>query len=141
MEGDLVAIGSDEWLLADDMRALRARRKPSGVRLLPARDPFLQQRDRERLLSEKKERALLWRPVRAPGLLMLDGEAAAIWKASRERDNLTITVQSFAPPARIGPARSVGRSRVHRTVPWSRESPRLIPGLTERLPARHRDRE
>jgi hypothetical protein len=102
MEGDLVAIGSDEWLLADDMRALRARRKPSGVRLLPARDPFLQQRDRERLLSEQKERALLWRPVGAPGLLMVDGEAAAIWKASRERDNLTITVQPFAPlPASV----------------------------------------
>jgi hypothetical protein len=33
---------------------------------------------------------------------MVDGEAAAIWKASRERDNLTITVQPFAPlPASV----------------------------------------
>jgi hypothetical protein len=97
MEAELVAIDSDEWLLADDVRALQARRKPSGVRLLPARDPYLQQRDRERLLPEQKERKLLWRPVGAPGLVMVDGEAAAIWKASRARDTLTVTVQRFVP--------------------------------------------
>jgi hypothetical protein len=102
MEAELVAIDSGEWLLADDVRALQARRKPSGVRLLPARDPYLQQRDRERLLPEQKERKLLWRPVGAPGLVMVDGKAAAIWKASRDGDTLTITVQRFVPlPASV----------------------------------------
>ena len=74
---------SGERLLAEDLRALKARRKPSGLRLVPAHDPFLQQRDRERLPPDQKSRRLLWRPVGAPGLLLVDGKAAGVWKANR----------------------------------------------------------
>jgi glyoxylase-like metal-dependent hydrolase (beta-lactamase superfamily II) len=93
---ELADDASGERLLAEDLRALKARRKPSGVRLVPAHDPFLQQRDRERLLPDQKNRRLLWRPVGAPGLLV-DGKAARAWKANREGEVLKITVQPFAP--------------------------------------------
>jgi hypothetical protein len=96
IETELVDDDSGERLLAEDLRALKARRKPSGVRLMPAHDPFLQQRDRERLLPDQKKRKLLWRPVGAPGLLLVDGKAAGVWKASRDGGLLNLTVQPFA---------------------------------------------
>ncbi|HSJ85043.1 MAG TPA: winged helix DNA-binding domain-containing protein [Acidimicrobiia bacterium] len=96
IETDLVDDDSGERLLAEDLRALKARRKPSGVRLVPAHDPFLQQRDRERLLPDQKKRKLLWRPVGAPGLLLVDGKAAGVWKSSRDGEILNVTVEPFA---------------------------------------------
>ena len=97
IESELVDDDSGERLLAEDLRSLKARRKPSGVRLVPAHDPFLQQRDRERLLPDQEKRKLLWRPVGAPGLLLADGKAAGVWKASRDGEVLNLTVQPFAP--------------------------------------------
>lgn len=96
IEAELVDDGSRERLLTEDLKALQARRKPSGVRLVPAHDPYLQQRDRDRLLPDQTQRRLLWRPVGAPGLLMIDGKAAGIWKATKNGKTLTLTVQAFA---------------------------------------------
>jgi hypothetical protein len=124
VETELVDDDSGERLLAEDLRALKAQRKPSGVRLLPAHDPFLQQRDRHRLLPDQKQRRLLWRPVGAPGLVLVDGTPAGLWKASRQGEILTVTVQPFAPISKsvrhmvadeaeaIAPFRGAGRAVV-----------------------------
>jgi hypothetical protein len=97
IDTELVGDDSGERLLAEDLRALKARRKLSGVRLVPPHDPFLQQRDRDRLLPDQENRRLLWRPVGAPGLLLVDGKPTGVWNANRDGEILNITVQPLAP--------------------------------------------
>ena len=98
--GDLAQVrveGSTEWLLASDLDALASPPRPTGVRLLPPQDPFLQQRDRERLLPDKEQRRRLWRPVGGPGLVLVDGEPAGVWNAQVDKGTLNITVNAFVP--------------------------------------------
>ena len=73
-----------------------ARRADRGC-LLPAHDPFLQQRDRQRLLPDRELRRRLWRPVGSPGLVLIDGQARAIWSSHRKGRNLSVIVEPFGP--------------------------------------------
>jgi Winged helix DNA-binding domain len=86
-----------ELLLAADIDDLASPAEPTGVRLLPAHDPFLQQRDRYRLLPDSELRKRLWRPVGSPGLVLIDGQAKAIWSSHREGKTLRIIVDPFGP--------------------------------------------
>jgi len=99
IEAELVQVSADEspaWLLAADTNALTAPVEPTGARLLPAHDPYLQQRDRERLLPDRELRRKLWRPVGSPGLVLLDGQAAGIWTSQRDGRALKVLVEPFA---------------------------------------------
>ena len=82
-------------LLAADVDALTTPGEPEGVRLLPTQDPFLQQRDRERLLPDPQHRRRLWRPVGAPGLVLVDGQPVGTWSSRRNGKELTVTVDPF----------------------------------------------
>jgi hypothetical protein len=86
---------SRAWLLAADRRKLDSPPRASGVRLLPVLDPFLQQRDRGMLLEDERARKRLWRPVRGPGAVLVDGEIVGIWRVRKSRSRLDVSVEPF----------------------------------------------
>jgi hypothetical protein len=98
VDGELVEVHGAEggaWLLSSDQKAIESPPRPSGVRLLPAQDPFLQQRDRTVLLKDEVARKKLWRPVRGPGAVLVDGEIVGVWQARKAGSRLQMTVEPF----------------------------------------------
>jgi hypothetical protein len=98
LDGELARVdvdGSAGWLLADDLDVLAGAPPPTGTRLLPPQDPFLQQRDRDRLLPDEAQRRRLWRPVGGPGLVLQDGDPVAVWSAQTRGKALNVTVAPF----------------------------------------------
>ncbi|HEY8583354.1 MAG TPA: crosslink repair DNA glycosylase YcaQ family protein [Capillimicrobium sp.] len=67
-----------------------------GLRLLGAGDPVLQTRDRERLVPDAALRKRGWAPSGAPGVVLLDGAVAGLWRARKQGRRLTITVEPVA---------------------------------------------
>jgi hypothetical protein len=95
---ELVEVDLEEgraWLLASDRKTLESPPNPSGIRLLPVQDPFLQQRDRATLLKDEGARKRLWRAVSGPGAVVVDGEIVGLWRARTAGSRLKLTVESF----------------------------------------------
>jgi hypothetical protein len=88
---------ADGWalLLASDRRALESPPTPSGVRLLPAQDPYLQQRDRATIVEDERARKRLWQAVRGPGAVLAAGDIVGTWRARTSRSRLQVTVEPF----------------------------------------------
>jgi hypothetical protein len=82
------------WILTADLDALRSPPTPRGVRLLPPRDPYTQQRDRETIVDKKYHRDV-WKTVGEPGTVLADGRIAGIWRPRKSGRRLTITVTAF----------------------------------------------
>ena len=83
---------------AEDVRALGSPRAAKGTRLIPARDPYLQQADRETLVPDAAVRKRLFRAVASPGAVLRDGALAGMWKGKAGRKGtLEITVDRLAP--------------------------------------------
>jgi hypothetical protein len=86
--------GRKTWLPSDAMADLAAAEQPAGVRFLPAMDPLIQARDRDVLVPERTRQKEVWRPLGNPGVLLVDGEIAGVWRAKmsgRKRVDLTVT--------------------------------------------------
>jgi len=99
IEPELVQVNAKrrptEWLLSADVEAASSPPEPTGVRLIPAQDPFLQQRDRDRLVPDRDLRRRLWRPVGAPGLVLVDGQPKGVWTSQRRGRSIQFTVDPF----------------------------------------------
>ena len=93
MEVDLDgrAAGRDE-----DMAALQAPPPPRGLRLLPAEDPFLAQRDRATLLPDRRHQAQVWEAPVRPGVVLWDGWPVATWQAGTQDRTLVVDVSPLA---------------------------------------------
>ena len=63
-----------------------------GVRLLPPRDPYLQQYDRATLVPDPQLRQRLLRPVASPGAVLQDGRLSGLWRARAKGRKLELTV-------------------------------------------------
>jgi hypothetical protein len=89
LEGSLVPVRSplgDEWLLADDERAMRAAETAdAAARLLPSGDAYylLDRKERELLVPRADRRALLWTSRVWPGALLVEGEIRGTWRRSQ----------------------------------------------------------
>ena len=81
-----------------------SRETCAGVRFLPASDPWLLDRDRSTLVPDKAARQVLWRPAGSPGVVLVDGEAAAVWRTSTRGGRLTLRLVPLAG----GPALDTG---------------------------------
>jgi Winged helix DNA-binding domain len=95
---DLVEVDVDgrrAWIPEPDVPTLHAARRPSGVRLLPPSDPFLQARDRALLLPDPADRKLLWPVLGPPGAVLADGEIAGVWRTRAAGKRLRIRVTLF----------------------------------------------
>ncbi len=78
----------DAWILAADEPAFHdPPDDPAPVRLLPSGDTFFLYggADRELLVPDAGQRALLWPSRVWPGALVLDGEVAGTWRRSDEQ--------------------------------------------------------
>jgi hypothetical protein len=89
-----VEFGGTSWILTEDLAALRSAPTPKGVRLLPPRDPYTQQRDRETIVDKKYHRDV-WKTVGEPGTVLAGGEITGIWRPRKRGRRLTITVKTF----------------------------------------------
>ncbi|WP_432519396.1 DNA glycosylase AlkZ-like family protein [Kineococcus sp. SYSU DK006] len=65
--------GRRTWAPAEDAGSLTSAQPARLVRLLPPGDPWLQARDRAITVPAQRHR-LVWRPIGAPGVLLVDGE-------------------------------------------------------------------
>ena len=95
--------GKKRWLPADAVAELSGAERPSGVRLLPGMDPLLQARDRDLVVPDRARQKEVWRILGNPGVLLLDGEIAGVWRAKtagRKRVDLTLTSFGSLPAAR-----------------------------------------
>jgi len=86
--------GRKTWLPATAVPELKSAEPVSGVRLLPPMDALIQARDRDLLVPDKKQQKEVWRTLGNPGVLLLAGEIAGVWRAKtagKKRVDLTVT--------------------------------------------------
>ena len=86
--------GRRAWLPPSSLSLLESAPQPRGARWLPAMDPLLQARDRDLLVPGRDRQKQVWRILGNPGVLLLDGEIAGVWRArmsGRKRLELTVT--------------------------------------------------
>lgn len=98
VEGELRPVevdGAEYWTHADHVEALHTAPEPEGIRLLPPYDPFTELGDRRLLVPDPSRRKAVWRPAANPGLVLVDGEIAGVWRQRRGRDRLTLRVEAF----------------------------------------------
>jgi hypothetical protein len=89
--------GKSAWLPDDCVDALRAAPEPDLVRLLGPFDPFMQARDRALVVPDKSVYKTLWPVLGRPGVLLVEGEVAGVWRTKASGPKLTITVEPFGP--------------------------------------------
>lgn len=92
--------GRQTWLHGEDVASLKSPPRPSGVRFLPAHDPYLQLRDRTTLIPAKALHGRVWRSAGNPGVVLADGQVVGIWQSQKRGKRLDVTVELFAPVPR-----------------------------------------
>jgi hypothetical protein len=91
---EVSADGRKAWLPSKSLADLKAAKPTGGVRLVPPMDALLQARDRDVLVPDKKQQKEVWRILGNPGVLLVDGEIAGVWRAKMaggKRVDLTVT--------------------------------------------------
>lgn len=101
VEDDIVAVEvaddhGDGWCLAEDLDALRSAASPSGIRLVPGYDPYLQARDRTRIAGSAQLRKTMWRAVANPGVVLDGTTVVGTWRARQRARRLDVEVTAFA---------------------------------------------
>jgi hypothetical protein len=84
--------GRSAWLLATDLPALDSPPTPIGTQLLPPNDAWLATRDRATLVADTPARRQIWRAAGAPGVVLIEGEARATWRARARNRALMVDV-------------------------------------------------
>ena len=96
--------GGRGFLAAAALDRARAAEPLRATRLLPPSDPWLQARDREVVVPDPARRAVVWRALGNPGVVLVDGEVAGTWRAAAGRaGRVRVAVEEFAtlpPPVR-----------------------------------------
>ncbi|XVQ11798.1 winged helix DNA-binding domain-containing protein [Spirillospora sp. CA-255316] len=87
--------GGKYWTHADHQEALKAAPAPAGVRLLPPYDPVTELADRKLLVPDDAHRKQVWRTAANPGVLLVDGEIAGVWRQRRARGRLSLRIEPF----------------------------------------------
>ena len=108
--GDLAEVdldGRKAWVLAEDAAALADPPRARGARLLPNLDPLAGGRDREVLVPEDRVRKQIWKVLGGPGLVLVDGEVAAVWRSAKKGKRLVVTVEAIGTLSRTA-KRAIG---------------------------------
>jgi hypothetical protein len=92
--------GRPALILARDADALASPPAVSGVRLLPPFDPYLDQRDRDTLFPDPELRARARTGIGNPGIVLVDGDIAGLWRPAKKGKRLVVTVEPVTPAAR-----------------------------------------
>ena len=101
--GELVPVRTDRhaFVLAEDLDALKGVEPVRGVLLLPAKDVFLQARDRELMFADKDSRRAVFPQLGGPGVVLVDGEPRATWRGAAKGRRYEVRVE---PLSRIAKA-------------------------------------
>jgi hypothetical protein len=83
------------WVLAEDAAVVAGSPAPKGVRLLPNLDPLAGARDRELLVPDPALRKRVWPALGGPGIVLVDGEVAGLWRPAKKGARLVVTVEPF----------------------------------------------
>lgn len=86
--------GRTAWIHRDDHRALVDPPEARGLRVLPAYDPWLHQRDRETAVPDGALRKRVWKHTGNPGVVLRDGELVALWRSRKSGRTLRLTVET-----------------------------------------------
>jgi hypothetical protein len=100
VESELVEVrlgGRINWLLRGDLERFHSPASPAGARFLPPHDPYLEMRDRELLIPERDRQRQVWRTSGNPGILLVWGLPAGMWRPQKKGARLTLTVELFEP--------------------------------------------
>ena len=90
--------GRKTWLPSAAVKALSSAAPVAGVRFVPAMDPLLQARDRDVLVPGRAQQKEVWRTLGNPGVLLVDGEIAGVWRAKMAgKKRVDLTVTPFGP--------------------------------------------
>lgn len=89
--------GRRAWIYADDLPTLQSPPEPTGVRLLPPYDAYLDQRDRLTLVPDKARHRQVWAILGNPGGLLVNGELAGTWRPHKKGKRLNVSVTAFNP--------------------------------------------
>jgi hypothetical protein len=66
---------------------------PEGARLLPNLDPIASARDREVLVPDEALRKRIWRALGGPGMALVDGEVAGLWRPRKKGKRLVVELE------------------------------------------------
>jgi hypothetical protein len=117
--GPLVPVdldGTKAWALAEDEPALADAQQAEGVRLLANLDPLNAGRDRELLVPDPVLRKRIWTALGGPGIVLVAGEVAGLWRPVKKGKRLLVTVESLGDLA--APAKDELAAEVERTAPF-----------------------
>ncbi|MCA1693176.1 MAG: winged helix DNA-binding domain-containing protein, partial [Actinobacteria bacterium] len=84
------------FVLEDDLDALERPVPSRGVRLLPAKDAFLQARDRDLLFPEPADRKRVFPILGGPGVVLREAIPVATWRGAAKGKRYEVTVEPFA---------------------------------------------
>jgi hypothetical protein len=92
--------GQRLWCHREGLSALAepAGRTGREVRLLPPYDPVVELADRRLLVPDPAHRRQVWRTVANPGVLLVGGDIAGVWRQRHAAGRRTVTVTPFGPP-------------------------------------------
>lgn len=108
--------GSRAWLLESDLASLEAPPPAQGVRLLPPYDPLLALRDRDTLIPFKARQGQIWQALGNPGLVLVEGGVAGLWRPEKKGKRLGLKVELFGPLA--DPHRAEIEAEASRLAPF-----------------------
>ena len=110
---EVVVDGRTAWALAADVDSMRGRAPVEVVRFLPPSDTWVQDRDRAFLVPDAGFRKQVWPILAPPGVLVVDGEVAALWRTKQTKTKLTLNLTPvLAVSARTRQAAALEAERV-----------------------------
>jgi hypothetical protein len=98
LAGDLVPVQGDGkgFVLEEDLEVLQRPPASEGVRLLPAKDAFIQARDRDLLFPEPAHRKAVFPIIGGPGVVLHDASPVGTWRGAVKGRRYEVTVAPFA---------------------------------------------
>ncbi len=91
------AAGSRAFVLASDRERLcEPPAFPRDLLLLGAHDPYLDQRNRATLQSDKALQRRIWRTVANPGAIVLRGEVVGLWTTKKKGSKLETALELWS---------------------------------------------
>ena len=87
------------FVLEEDLEILRRPPASEGVRLLPAKDAFIQARDRDVLLPDPGHRKAVFPVIGGPGVVLHQALPVGTWRGAAKGTGYEVTVAPFAPLA------------------------------------------
>jgi DNA glycosylase AlkZ-like len=89
------------FVLAEDLKRLESPPAAKGVRLLGGYDPWLTMPDRDALVEDTALRKRMFVSIGRPGVVLVDGALAGLWKGRKQGKRLEVGVEWLGPEADI----------------------------------------